>query len=239
VGVLLSPPAVSGTVVPAGDSWCAHTVTNTGAEPGSYDLTWTATGDFLPSAVRFLYDADGDGSFGAGDLPLVDTDGNGLPDTGSIPPAGTLAILAVVSAPAGVTEGQTVDVAILTASTTDPEVHDSALDTIRVAVPGITLVKTVDRADALPGETLSYSVSYTSSGSVEAHQVVVLDEIPAPTTYLAGSAAGPGADIDFSHDGGTTFDASEAEPVTHIRWRLQAPLSPGDSGVVSFRVRIP
>ena len=33
----------------------------------------------------------------------------------------------------------------------------------------------------------------------------------------------------LSEDGGATFDGSEAAPVTHIRWTLLAPLSPGEA----------
>lgn len=239
VRVLLAPPVGSGTVVPAGDSWIAHTVTNLGDEPDSFDLTWTAAGEFDPSAVSFVYDADGDGAVGVGDVTLADTNGNGLPDTGVLPPSTGLALVVVVSAPAGVTDGQSTTVEVTATSHADPSVHDRASDIVVVAIPAITLVKTVDRAEALPGETLAYSVTYTSVGSVEARRVVVLDEVPAASVYVPGSAAGSGAEIGFSHDGGATFDESEAAPVTHIRWRLQAPLTPGDTGVVSFRVRVP
>ena len=169
----------------------------------------------------------------------ADTNANGWPDTGFLLPSATLDLIVVVSAPAGVSDGQVTTVEIVAASATDPDARDHATDLVRVAIPGITLVKTVDRAEAQPGQTLAYSMTYTSVGSVEARRVVVLDEIPVPSIYVPGSAAGDGSEIAFSHDGGATFDGSEATPVTHIRWRIQAPLTPGDSGVVSFRVRVP
>ena len=104
----------------------------------------------------------------------------------------------------------------------------------------MTLVKSVNQATAAPGDTLTYSLLYTSSGTIDAHDAVIVDPVPAATVYVAGSAtAGAGTTVTFSHDGGTTFDSSEAAPVTHIRWALPAPLAPGDSGTVAFQARIP
>ena len=51
-------------------------------------------------------------------------------------------------------------------------------------------------------------------------------------------AAGAGTTIEWSHDGGLTWNASEAPPVTHIRWTRAAALPPGGSGAVSFQVTV-
>ena len=59
--------------------------------------------------------------------------------------------------------------------------------------------------------------------------------VPADTVYVLGSATGAGALIEFSHDGGISFDATESAPITHLRWTLAAPLAPGDSGTATFR----
>lgn len=104
--------------------------------------------------------------------------------------------------------------------------------------PTMTVVKTADRAAAAPGEVITYTVVYTSTGGADAFNVAVTDAVPAETAYVSGSAVGAGASIEFSHDGGLSYDASEAAPVTHLRWRLPAPLAPGDSGSVSFQVAV-
>jgi hypothetical protein len=44
--------------------------------------------------------------------------------------------------------------------------------------------------------------------------------------------------ITYSHDGGASFDASQAPPVTHVRWTRAASLAPAASGSVAFQVRI-
>ncbi len=104
--------------------------------------------------------------------------------------------------------------------------------------PTMTLVKAVDRASAAPGDVLTYSVVYTSAGGADALGVVVTDAVPPETDYVAGSASGTGALVEFSHDGGVTFDVSETPPVTHVRWSFPTPLSPGASGTVTFQATV-
>jgi uncharacterized repeat protein (TIGR01451 family) len=232
-GVLIRPDR-TGTIVPNGTCGSPHTVTNTGASADTFDLTWTWSGDFAPSAVAFHHDANGNGLLDPSDPPLTDTDGSGQPDTGILAPAASLPILTVVSAPGGVVNGQVVTV-VTTATSVSAPLQDSANDVVTVAIPELTLVKAVDKATAVPGEVLTYSVNYTSSGAADAHNVVLVDAIPADTVYVLGSAAGAGTVIEFSHDGGATFDASETAPITHLRWTLAAPLAPGGSGVVTFQ----
>ena len=53
--------------------------------------------------------------------------------------------------------------------------------------------KAVDKAMALPGETLSYTITLHNSGPVTASNASLVDPIPAHTTYVAGSASGGAA----------------------------------------------
>lgn len=112
------------------------------------------------------------------------------------------------------------------------------IGTTAFPAPTMTLVKTADRGTAAPGDLISYSVVYTSVGGADAFNVSVTDTVPADTLYVTGSASGAGALIEFSHDGGLSYDSSDAPPVTHLRWTLPAPLAPGASGTVSFQVRV-
>lgn len=72
-------------------------------------------------------------------------------------------------------------------------------------------------------------------------------------TYIGGSAEGANTRIEFSTDGGKTYDTPEkltmknaqglvrparAEDYTHIRWTLTKPLSSGASGHVTFKAKI-
>jgi len=56
-----------------------------------------------------------------------------------------------------------------------------------VSNPQITLVKSVDKTDASPGDVLTYTVHYHNSGGSQATSLIILDPIPAYTSYVTGS----------------------------------------------------
>lgn len=96
------------------------------------------------------------------------------------------------------------------------------------------------------GQVVYYTVRITNPTPVFANNVVVSQRVPDNTVYLRGSATGPGAEIEFSVDGGVTFgrpeglqldDGTRAPPerYTHIRWRLRNPLAPGAVALARFR----
>lgn len=119
----------------------------------------------------------------------------------------------------------------------------------------VTLQKDVNLAVADPGQELDYTISFSNSGEVEVGNpdaglpLLVIDSIPAGTTYVAGSAAtgnslpaGVAAyEILFSTDSGATWSPTEPIPasdVTTIQWVLSDALQPAASGLVSFSVGI-
>ena len=236
-GVTLTPN-LSVTVVPGGTAVLGHQTTNTGNAADTFNMSWTSSGSFAPSAVVFHHDLNGNGQLDPGEPLLGDTDGDGVADTGVVASGATFDLLAVATIPAGVVEGDVATLTVTATSSVAPLLLDFAIDTLTVSTPNITLVKAVDRATAPPGSVLTYSVTYTSNGSAEAYNSVIVDTIPAFTVYQTGSATGAGSLIEFSHDGGNTYDASDAAPVTHIRWTLNPLLATGSSGSVGFRVTV-
>jgi uncharacterized repeat protein (TIGR01451 family) len=85
---------------------------------------------------------------------------------------------------------------------------------------------------------VTYTVNYGNTGSGDATNVVITDAIPAGTTFIPGSASGTGVTIEYSHNGGVTYDTSSALPVTHIRF-TRASLPAGTTNqTVSFQVRV-
>lgn len=228
-------PDRSGTASSPGTANFAHVATNLGSASDVLELSWTSSGTFAPSSVVFYRDANGNGVLDPGEPALADTDADGLPDTGPVAPGASVSILAAVAIPAGLADGAATTVVLTLASGADPSSTDPATDALSVATPAVTLVKSVDRATAAPGEALTYSLVYTGGGSVPAYAVTIEDAVPADTVYVAGSATGAGTTITFSHDGGATWDASETPPVTTIRWQRTSPLAPGSSGTTSFQ----
>jgi uncharacterized repeat protein (TIGR01451 family) len=100
------------------------------------------------------------------------------------------------------------------------------------------------------GREVFYTVRIRNPGAEFARDVVVVQRIPQNTTYVPDSAAGPGAEISFSVDGGQSFGAegqltftdqagisrpATAQDYTHIRWRLRNPLAPGAVALARFR----
>jgi uncharacterized repeat protein (TIGR01451 family) len=99
------------------------------------------------------------------------------------------------------------------------------------------------------GQVVYYTVRIINRAAVAASDVAVVQRIPANTTYVPGSAAGPGAEVSFSADGGQSFapagritvdvDGREQraapEQYTHIRWQLRNPLAPGAVALARFR----
>jgi uncharacterized repeat protein (TIGR01451 family) len=237
--VTLLPDRAASTT-PGTTAVFAHTLTNNGNVAERFNLGWSSTGSFTPSGVSFYRDADGSGTVTPGDLLLTDTDGDGNPDTSPVAAAGgTLALLAaVVTPPAGPVRASAA-VTLTATSSLDPAASGQATDTVTLGGPSLTLVKVVDSATVSPGGILNYTVTYTNTGTEDAQNVVVEDMVPAPALYVAGSATGAGATVSFSHDGGGTFDPSEAPPVTHLRWTLSVPLPPAGSGTVLFSVLVP
>jgi len=114
-------------------------------------------------------------------------------------------------------------------------------------------VKLVEAGNAIPGDELIFTVTYTNKGAEPAENVVLVNPVPEHTGYIGGSAGGENTAITFSVNGGGSFDLPENLKVTgedgnqrtalpreytHLRWMRAALLSPGEGGNVFFRVRL-
>lgn len=84
----------------------------------------------------------------------------------------------------------------------------------------MTLTKSVDKTQAQPGNTLTYTISYNNQTSSTLSNVQITDPLPSGTSFTAGSASNNG-----------TFDG------TQVIWSL-GDISPGGSGSVNFRATV-
>ena len=137
----------------------------------------------------------------------------------------------------------------------DVKIHITAEKAVMVEKDGKQIEKLVEAKEVAPGDTLVYTLSYENKGDETATNVVLVDPIPDATTYIVGSAFGPGATVAFSIDGGKTFKEpslllykvkvgdkmisrkASPEQYTHIRWTVEN-IPAGKSGIAGFRVRV-
>ncbi|MDH4106754.1 MAG: hypothetical protein OEW35_00405 [Gammaproteobacteria bacterium] len=111
----------------------------------------------------------------------------------------------------------------------------------------------VAAAKVVPGDQVVYTVTFANVSDEAADNIVITNPLPAEMTYVEGSAFGPGAEIEFSADGGKSFAAREkltvpdeqggqrqarAEDYTHIRWVMREQVRAGSQGVAQFRARL-
>ncbi|HWZ45994.1 MAG TPA: right-handed parallel beta-helix repeat-containing protein [Candidatus Saccharimonadales bacterium] len=113
----------------------------------------------------------------------------------------------------------------------------SVRDLTTVGAPtnaGLRLDKSVDKAAALPGATLTYTVIYTNDSSAPLSNLKINDTTPAYTTFLSAVC---GAPLPAS----LTACAITVPAVGQsgaIQWTFTGTLSPSQSGTVSFSVKI-
>lgn len=111
------------------------------------------------------------------------------------------------------------------------------------------MTKELVSADAVaPGEKIYYTITFRNVGDAPADNVVITNPIASSLFYVDGSAFGPGTDIEFSVDGGTTFAAADILTVTengeqraadggdftHVRWVMKNNLAAGAQGTARF-----
>ena len=226
-------PDAAASANPGDTVFYGHQVTNGGNGSDTINITAVSSNGW----TTVLYaDNNGDGAFDAGDTPLVDTDGDLVPDTGLLAADAVVNILAAVSVPPGTISGTVESMVVTGTSAFDPAVSDIATDTTTVQAPDVTVVKSVAPAGPqVPGATLTYTVIVTNSGTGDADGVQLVDTIPANTTYVAASitfnaaAMSDGADADAADHNVTNAGAITVNVGTLI---------PTATATVTFQVTI-
>jgi uncharacterized repeat protein (TIGR01451 family) len=123
-------------------------------------------------------------------------------------------------------------------SDSDENPYTFSIQGTGVGVPQLVLSKSVDKATAVPGEALTYTIGYENIGTGNATAVTVLETVPAHTTYITGSVSASGMNVTYSHNGGAGYDGSDTAPVTHIKFQRPSALAPAESGSITFQVVI-
>ena len=127
---------------------------------------------------------------------------------------------------------------------------------VMVEKDGKTVPDFVAADQSIRNDVLRFMITYTNTGAQEATGASVVDPIPQGTVFLSGSATGQDTEILYSFDGGKNFKApplkyTETKPdgttvekevppemVTHLKWEIKKALPAGQSGQVSFKVKV-
>jgi uncharacterized repeat protein (TIGR01451 family) len=94
----------------------------------------------------------------------------------------------------------------------------------------LKLIKWPDKCDAQVGDVVTIFLKYTNQGGRPITDIAVSDSLTARLEYVAGSARS-------DRDAVFTTQPNEAGSLV-LRWEVNGTLPPGESGVVSFQVRV-
>jgi uncharacterized repeat protein (TIGR01451 family) len=99
---------------------------------------------------------------------------------------------------------------------------------------GLRLEKTVDKATALPGTNLTYTITFTNDSSAPLSTLKINDSTPAYTTFVSG-ACGPSLPSNLT---GCSLTSPTAGQAGDIQWVFAGTLLPSQTGTVTFIVKI-
>jgi uncharacterized repeat protein (TIGR01451 family) len=99
---------------------------------------------------------------------------------------------------------------------------------------GLKITKEVDQDKTLPGETLTYTITYTTNSSAPVNDLEITDSTPSYTGFTSASSSTPLA----NNLSNCNIDDPGAGQKGVIIWRFNGSLAPGRSGAVTYQVRI-
>jgi len=224
-GVDVLPNTGSGAALAGETITYPVTITNTGNGNDTIDLTANSSNGYT---ANIYYDANVDGV-----LQQSEIDAGTITNTGQLPADGTYSIIATVDVPADATDGTTDTLTVTATSQTDGTVTDTGTYTTTVSAAVLDVQKTQDVNNPKPGDTITYTITYTNSGTVAStNSVVLTDPIPSDATFVTGS---------ITIDGNSKTDASgddEAEFSSNIVTANIGDVAPGGSGTLGFKVKV-
>ena len=95
----------------------------------------------------------------------------------------------------------------------------------------LIIIKWPDRHGVLPGELLTFYLRYTNPGKLPITDVAVVDNLTTRFEYVPGTSK-------TDRDGTFTFQPNQAGSSLLQLQDFTAPLQPGESGTISFQVKV-
>jgi uncharacterized repeat protein (TIGR01451 family) len=155
----------------------------------------------------------------------------------------------------GTAGGVTYNADVTATSQGDATKSDQVRTQTTCTAPNLVMSKSVDLANALPGQDIHYSLVASSTGLSNANSIVLVDSIPSYAGFRIGSASfaagtsGLTSAVSYSRDHGVTWTytpGTGACPapsgydycVTHVRWTMTGIMVPSRSFTVGMTVRV-
>ena len=112
----------------------------------------------------------------------------------------------------------------------------SVIDTTTVGAvaAGLVLKKAVDKATALAGDTVTYTLTYINNSNVPISTIEINDATPAYTTFLSAICLALPSAISACN----VTSAPAVAGVGTIKWTLTGTLSPSATGQVRYSVKV-
>lgn len=190
---------------------------------------------------------------GWSEVLYLDSNCNGAIDAGELQISGAITTTAgqqvcilvkefsPTNAPTNAANSVTVTATFTYADSTLPPAALTLTDLTTVVQSGLTLMKYVDKASALPGDTLTYTITYLNSGFSQLTNIVISDSVPTYTNSpsaccvnpTSGCMGAPPTSYPSSITGCTIVTTSSS-----VSWILVGTLNPGSSGQVKFSVKV-
>ena len=189
--VTLSSDINAGPAAPGSTVSFTNTVTNTGTGTDTFNIVVGTTGTFPAGTTFTLYKT-------GGTVPLVDTNGDGIPDTGPLAAGTTYDVVVKATLPPNAVAAGAVSVPLTATSGFDPSKVATATDTL-TAITGASMDLTNNTAGSgSPGfgnpNTALAVTNPTNPGTTTVFTLVASNTGPSPDSYnLAAST-----DINFA-----------------------------------------
>ncbi|UCG51978.1 MAG: hypothetical protein JSW58_00025 [Candidatus Latescibacterota bacterium] len=201
--------------------------------------------------TMFLLDENENGQFDGTDRAIVPGDLDMDPATGKEHLALLLRVFVPMSSTAGTTLRIEID-AIQSIDGTPLTIEAQAMDAVVVIANDLgrmALEKQVDTGSAMPGDVLTYTISYFNAGVDSVQNILIVDPVSSYVDPLT-DAFGPGQDVEWQKEGAPvaylTLDPTDPDECEYsanermIRLILSKNtpyyLLPGETGTMTYRV---
>jgi uncharacterized repeat protein (TIGR01451 family) len=139
-----------------------------------------------------------------------------------------------ITAPIGATANQVITAALTFAniSITTNLTH-ADLTTVGTTTTGLALTKFVDKTQALPGDSINYTITYINDSAGSLTNVTIFDSTPAFTTFLTATNGLLPANLS-----GVSVTTPAVGSSGSLRWLFSGALAPSSVGSVQFTVKV-